>query len=280
MLAVLSFLISTVLSASIPLHSRQSQPSFPPTHGTDFNIHDPSIIRDGDTYYAYGVGKHILIHSASSLSGPWKNIGTVLNQDSKIKKGASDAPWAPSVIHANGKYYCYYSVSESGCRNSALGLATSSSPWEGQWTDHGTIAQSGKGNGSDMLPFDRSNAIDPSVVIDDNRKAYINFGSYWTGIWQVPLSDDLLSLNYEHTSEAKHLASDSPPAGNVPEPLDHDPNGPNPVEGAYISYAEPWYYLWYSYGNCCEFDPNNLPPAGSEYVSLPCADSRLGLIKI
>ncbi|RJE20461.1 hypothetical protein PHISCL_07197 [Aspergillus sclerotialis] len=276
-LAVLSFVISTVLSASIPLHTRWNEPSFAPTHGanfpisdpthgTDFNIHDPSIIRAGDTYYAYSVGHHIVIHSAPSLSGPWKRVGTVLEKDSVIPKGDRKAPWAPTVLHAKGKYYCYYSVSQSGSRNSAIGVATSLTPGAGQWTDHGVVAQSGKGPGSGGIPFDRANTIDPSVVIGEGGKAYLTFGSFWTGIWQVPLGDNLISLDFKKPAQAKHLVSDAPAAaGSVPEPLNSDPHGPNPVEGSFISYTAPWYYLWFSYGNCCDFDPKNLPPAGTEY---------------
>lgn len=269
-LLVLSFFITAVFSASVPLHSRRDQPSFAPAHGTDFIIHDPAIILAGGTYYAYSVGDHILIHFSSTLSGPWNQLGSVLPKDSIIGKGDGHAPWSPSTIYANGKYYCYYCVSESGSRDSAVGVATSSTPWGGDWTDHVAIIQSGKGNDTDILPFDQANALDPSVSHDESGQAYLTFGSYWTGIWQVPLNDDLLSVDYTNiTSEARHLVSESSapsPSVHDPLPVSNDPNGPNPVEGPYMSYTEPWYYLWFSHGDCCTYDPDNLPPAGQEYA--------------
>lgn len=90
------------------------QERFPPAHATDFRIHDPSIIRVGGTYYSYSVGKHILIHQAPSLDGPWKRAGTVLTADSIIPKGDRKAPWAPQTIHHGDTYYCFYAVSKIG----------------------------------------------------------------------------------------------------------------------------------------------------------------------
>lgn len=270
-LALLPFFTFAALSASIPLHAQRDKPSFAPAHGTTFNIHDPAIIKVAGIYYAYSVGENILVHKSTDLSGPWKHVGSVLEKDSIIQKGDRKAPWAPTVIYAKGKYYCYYSVSHSGSRDSAIGVASSLFPGPNLWKDHGAIVFSGTGEGSAKCPFDRSNAIDPSIVIGDDDKAYLNFGSFWTGIWQVALNDDLVS--YDNETEARHLAS-QPGASfsrgpNGVTPLHHDPTGPHPIEGAYISHSKPWYYLWFSHGKCCTSNPKDLPPAGDEYVFFP-----------
>lgn len=34
----------------------------------------------------------------------------------------------------------------------------------------------------------------------------VYYGSYWTDIWQVPLADDLLSVNSAHGPDAVNLA--------------------------------------------------------------------------
>lgn len=40
---------------------------------------------------------------------------------------------------------------------------------------------------------------------------------------------------------------------------------PQPEEGAYLSYHEGYYYLWFSHGICCGYNPKALPAPGAEY---------------
>lgn len=243
--------------------------SFAPAHGTDLRIHDPSILKVGDTYYSYSVGKYLAIHQAPSLDGPWEQTETVLDKESVIPKGDRKAPWAPTTIEVDGTFYCYYAVSQAGCRNSAIGVATSKSPGPGRWTDHGSIVHSGTGPESAKHPYDISNAIDPSVLVTSAGEAFLTWGSYWTGLWQVPLSKDLLSVASGEGSEARHLAYEPraifPGRKNPKNPLCGDPTGGHPVEGGFISYHAPYYYLWFSWGKCCKYDPKKLPKPGMEY---------------
>lgn len=285
-LDILAFFVTCAVSTSFPLHARENSTTslppihgsnfqvqdniildldvllhspprnngtFAPTHGTDFQIHDPTILLVGNTYYAYSVGTHIRIHEAPNLAGPWKESGTVLGQASVIQKGARSKPWAPTILQVYDTFYCYYAVSEAGSRDSAIGVATSSSPGPGGWTDHGAIIQTGTGNGSQIRPMHSSNAIDPSVQVQLDGNAYLTYGSFWSGIWHVPLNHDLVSANFSAIpSDARHLAQGQ------------EPDGSDPVEGAFVSYHGGWYYLWFSHGECCDFDVNNLPPPGEE----------------
>ncbi|KAB8079300.1 glycosyl hydrolase [Aspergillus leporis] len=227
----------------------RSTPS-PYTHATDLKIHEPTIV------------------NAPSLAGPWSEIGSVLDRDSVILKGDREKPWAPTTLEVNGIFYCYYSVINAGCRDSAIGVATSQSPGPGAWTDHGAIIQSGAGKGSEEYSFNEVNAINPAVLVTDNE-AYLIFGSYWSGIWQVPLNMDLIPAGSTSRYNAHHLAK-HPQAvpvksdGQNPDPLCRELSGRHPVEGAYISYHAPYYYLWLSWGKCCDYDPNNLPPSGED----------------
>ncbi|KAL2813299.1 putative arabinan endo-1,5-alpha-L-arabinosidase B [Aspergillus granulosus] len=242
--------------------------ALPPTHGTDLHIHDPSIIYDASTasFYSYSVGLHMVIHQASSLDGPWNELGSLLPADSVISKGDRKAPWAPSTIEIGGRFYCYYAVSNAGCRDSAIGVASSDSPGPGDWTDHGLIIQSGKGDGADRYPFDQSNAIDPSVFVDADGSVYLTFGSFWTGIWQVRLAADLLSVG--ENMDAKHLAAEPGaifPARKNANGICGDPTGGHPIEGGFLSYHAGWYYLWVSWGRCCEFKDEKMRTNGKEY---------------
>ncbi|CAI7614306.1 unnamed protein product [Penicillium pancosmium] len=242
--------------------------SFPPPRQTNQHTHDPTILRVGDTFYLYNVGQHIFIHTAPSMDGPWKHVGSVLDGNSVIGKGDRAAPWAPTVIAVDGVYYCYYSVSRAGCRDSAVGVATSSTPGPGNWHDHGIIVQTGTGNGSEVAPYTDSNAIDPATMVTPDGQAYLTFGSYWKGIYQIPLANDLISPMSTTEPDSRHLAYE-PNAISTPNrkatTLCGDPTGPHAIEGAYTSYHDGFYYLWFSHGNCCNLDIKNLPPAGKEY---------------
>lgn len=249
------------------LGNDQAISRFPPPRQTQQHTHDPTILRVGDEYYHYHVGEHIFIDTAPSMAGPWKRVGSVLDTKSVIPKGDRAAPWAPTVITVDGTYYCYYSVSKSGCRDSAIGVATSNSPGPGNWVDHGAVIETGTGNGSDIYPYTKSNAIDPSTLVTPDGNAYLTFGSYWNGIFQIPLSKDLLSPASTTEPDARQLAWE-PESLGLPNRLANnicgDPSGPHPIEGAFISYNDGWYYLWVSHGFCCNLKEDNLPPAGQE----------------
>ena len=100
-----------------------------------------------------------------------------------------------------------------------------------------------------------SNAIDPSFVIDPvSQQPYLNFGSYWSDIWQVPLMPDLLGVKDAEDPDAVHLAYSPYP----------DLSGERPLEGSFISFKEPYYYLWISHGQCCSFKTLGFPERGEE----------------
>ncbi|KAJ6138877.1 hypothetical protein N7471_005363 [Penicillium samsonianum] len=250
------------------LGNDQAISRFPPPRQTQQHTHDPTILRVGDEYYLYHVGEHIFIHTAPSMAGPWKHVGSVLDANSVIPKGDRAVPWAPTVIAVDGTYYCYYSVSKAGCRDSAVGVATSNSPGPGNWFDHGAVIETGTGSGSDIYPYTKSNAIDPSTLVTPDGNAYLTYGSYWNGIFQIPLSKDLLSPARTTEPDERQLAWEPEslgPPNRMANNICGDPSGPHPVEGAFISYNDGWYYLWYSHGFCCNLKKDNLPPAGQEY---------------
>ncbi|CAL5868061.1 uncharacterized protein PFLUO_LOCUS2284 [Penicillium psychrofluorescens] len=272
MLPLLAFVcfFSVVFGLSIRQipNEQPNTPVFPPTRQTQQHTHDPTIIRVGDVYYLYNVGQHIFIHTAPSMAGPWQKIGSVMDANSMINKGDRAVPWAPSVIAVGETYYCFYSVSRAGCRDSAIGVATSASPGPGDWQDHGVVVQSGTGEDSDLYPYNQSNTIDPSVMVTADGQGYLTFGSYWMGIYQVPLTPDLLRPASTAESDVRHLAYDpialSKPNANA-NMVCGDPTGPHAIEGAFISYNRGYYYLWFSHGRCCDLRADKLPPAGQEY---------------
>ncbi|EEP78462.1 predicted protein [Uncinocarpus reesii 1704] len=233
---ILSLLAATSLCSAVPPPEKPCNPpaTYPLTHNSSAIAHDPDILKHEDYYYLLGSGPGIRFSRARSLNGPWEDLGAILDKPSIIPKGDRAKPWAPS----------------SGSNDSAIGVATSKQMKPGSWTDHGALVHTGTGPGSQREPFKGSNAIDPQVFIDPkDGQAYLNYGSYFSGLWQVPLSDDLMSLKYPDKVDGRHLV-----------------NKPTGVEeNSFITFKDGFYYLWFSYGQCCNFDPGNLPEDGKEY---------------
>lgn len=247
------FLIPRLLLVAASLYSTvagQGYPS-PLAHNSSLVAHDPSIIHHNGFYYLFKGGVSVPIHKAPTLDGPWEPNGTVLDGKSVIEKANRTRPWAPSVIEKDGTFYCFYTISQRGSDNSAIGIATTKELGTGFWKDHGYIINTGTGPGSQSAPFNTSNAIDAHVFIDPkDGAAYMSYGSFFSGLWQVPLTNDLLHLKSPEKLDARRLATTLSKKRND-------------EEGSFMSYKAPYYYFWFSRGKCCNFeDPNNLPKAG------------------
>jgi len=205
------------------------------------NVHDPAVIRrasDG-LYFRFSTGNEIQIATASALSGPWTIKGSVLPSGSSINLAGNTDLWAPDVTNVGGTYYLYYSVSTFGSQASAIGLATSTSMDVGTWTDHGS---SGVGSSSGSA----YNAIDGSLVALSGGGYHLSFGSFWNDIYTVAMTNPPTAASGSST----HIAYNS--------------SGTHAVEGSYTFFRSPYYYLFFSSGQCCGLDTS--PPAqGDEY---------------
>lgn len=163
---------------------------------------------------------------------------------------------APSVTKRENTYYCHYSVSFIGSQYSEIGVATSSSLSPGSWTDHGAIG----------LPQNsRYNLIDPYVYQEsDDAPAYFTFGSYWTGIQQLEMSnhEELLAWS-GNEDDIKNIISNTTLNYAV-------------QEGAIMYKNDDLYYIFFSVGQCCRAGRNLVPP-GDEYHVVVCrSDSITG----
>lgn len=194
-------------------------------------VHDPNIITHNSTYYLFKGGIHLPYFKAANISGPWSRVGTVLDGDSIIDKQNRTRPWAPTTIHHNGSFYCFYTISHQGRRDSAIGIASTPDIEKPHWTDHGALISTENGPLSHLYPYRLSNAIDPAFIADQKTGSpYLIYGSFWHGIFQLPLEDDFLSVRDTHHPDAAHLAY-------VPR------HRVKPEEGAFMSFRDPYYYL-------------------------------------
>ncbi|KAI1811971.1 glycoside hydrolase family 43 protein [Poronia punctata] len=216
--------------------------------GTCTNSHDPAIIRRSDgTYFRFSTNGKVAVHTAPDITGPWTYQGAAIPSGSSIDLPGNGDLWAPDVSLVGDTYYLYYSVSEFGSQNSAIGVATSTTLDVGSWTDHGaTGVRSSSGK-----PY---NAIDGNLINADGRY-YLTWGSFWGDIYQAEMSSNPLKLA----------------SGVSSYQLAYDP-ATTALEGSYIFKYGNYYYLFYSKGKCCGYDADR-PPAGEEYKILVCRSS-------
>ncbi|KAL5337356.1 glycosyl hydrolase [Aspergillus crustosus] len=182
--------------------------------------HDPNILWYNDDFYLFKGGVNIPFFRASQLDGLWEKVGTVLDNGTIIEKQNRRRPWAPMVTQWRDRFYLL-----------AIGFALSDSIRPGSWTDHGAIINSGNGTLSSIYLYNVSNAIDPAFFADPSTgKPYLQYGSYWGGIFQLSLTDNLTVENPTHL-DMNHLV--------------------------YLPNA--------SHGQCCEFSTLGYLKTGSEY---------------
>ncbi|WP_419804584.1 arabinan endo-1,5-alpha-L-arabinosidase [Terriglobus sp.] len=214
--------------------------------------HDPSMIRDGNTWYVFTTGKsadggQFGVRCSSDLQ-QWQNCGHVFDAIPQWiherSPGTRDL-WAPDINFEHGEFRLYYSYSLFGKNTSGLALATNKtldpkSP-EYRWVDQGLIFES--------KASDDFNAIDPNYSEDRNGRAWLVFGSFWTGIKMRelnPRSGKLLEANPTLYSLAKRKKPEN--AGPNPPGL---PGNWQAVEAPFLVQHGGYYYLFVSFDLCC-----------------------------
>ena len=201
----------------------------------DMNFADPTVITGHDgKYYAYATnsghdGKtfHIQVAVSDDLK-KWDLSGDALPEK---PSWASHDFWAPHVLYdkALKKYIMFYSgESTDTLIGKCQGVAFSDSPL-GPFTDKGEPLLCGEGFVN----------IDPMAIIDPaTNKKLLYWGSGFKPIKVQELSDDWKS--FKKGSTAKDL---------VPPGKEKDYT--RLLEGAWISFHDGYYYLYYSGDNCC-----------------------------
>ena len=162
-----------------------------------YNLHDPSIIQDGEWYYcfstdvAYGqaIRPGIMVRRSRDLVEwefrGWAYDGLPQQAVDYIKSQSQDHTpnegiWAPYIMKVGNEYRLYYSLASDGFRVSAIGLLTSAS-LDGPWEEKG-LAVTSKTAGPG------TNAIDPSVVVTPAGEHYMYYGSAWDGLYVIKLN--------------------------------------------------------------------------------------------
>jgi len=214
---------------------------------TEVTVHDPSVVRDGGTFYVFG--SHLasarstdLMHWVQISTSP--AVGNALVPNPAVEFQAAlawaqtDTFWAPDVIRLpDGKYYFYYCACQGTSSRSALGLAVADQI-TGPYRNVGIMLESGMwGQPSpDGQIYDNAihpNTVDPSVFFDQTGKYWMVYGSYSGGIFILAM-DPATGQPIPGQAYGKKLIG-----GNN-----------STIEGPYIIYSPEtaYYYLFFTFG--------------------------------
>jgi len=218
-------------------------------------VHDPALIIDHDgTWYVYSTGLvnrenggTIQIWSSHDAGTTWDYNGTVWDRipawiDEHFADGELPGNlWAPEIHEHNGTYYLYYSASRFGGNNSLTALATNTTldpnnP-DYEWVDQGLVVSSPASGLDPNNPNKTFNAIDAGIIEDADGTPYMAIGSFWYGIFLVPIEWPSGKPVAGWQSKTVNIADRFMPG--------------NPVEAPYITKHDDYYYLFVSFDSCC-----------------------------
>ncbi|MDR1666993.1 MAG: family 43 glycosylhydrolase [Bacteroidales bacterium] len=199
---------------------------------TTQRLPDPTVIRTDDGWfylYATEAIPHIPIMRSRNLVN-WEQRGTVFTNSTR-PACASGSLWAPDINYINGQYvlYCCRNVGEGDLEWQSSILAVTAPTPEGPFTDQGCLIV-----GNDPR-INVKHCIDP-FYIEDGGKKYMTFGSF-RGIYIVELADDGLSIK-EGADMPVQIAGTA-------------------FEASYIYRRGNYYYLFCSWGSCCNNASSN-----------------------
>ena len=218
-------------------------------------IHDPAlIVADDGTWYVYSTGLvnrenggTIQMWSSRDHGTTWEYAGTVWDRipawiDDHFSDGELPGNlWAPEITEHNGTYYLYYSASRFGGNKSLTALATNTtldpSDPDYEWVDQGMVVSSPATGLDPTNPAKTFNAIDAGIIEDADGTPYMAIGSFWYGIFLVPLEWPSGKPVAGWESRTVNIADRFMPG--------------NPIEAPYITRHGDYYYLFVSFDACC-----------------------------
>lgn len=264
--------VITVFLSLLFIHAVVAQPpvqigKITPTLETP--VHDPVMIKQGNTYYLFCTGFGITVYSSTDFKN-WKREKAVF--DKAPEWAVKSIPsfkghiWAPDISFHNGMYYLYYAVSAFGKNTSCIGVAVNktldpTSP-DFRWEDKGKVIQSVPGR-------DLWNAIDPNLIVDENNIPWLAFGSFWNGMKLVKLSSDLTTVAQP---EEWFTISSRKRTHGIPDSV----AGDAAIEAPFIFKRGNYYYQFVSFDYCCRAEKSDykVVVGRSEKVSGPYVDKK------
>ncbi len=191
---------------------------------------DPTIIKDGDTYYIYatidpwGAEELGVLATRDFKTFSVKHINWPTKKQCTSPTSGDSMVWAPSIRKAaNGKFYLYVAVGSelwAGVADKPLG------PWKNAKADNTPLVSA--------KDYPQVHNIDPDCFIDDDGQAYLYWGSGFNWVnghcMAVKLKKDMVTFDGK--------------------PVDVTP--PHYFEAPHMVKRNGLYYLIYSYGKAID----------------------------
>jgi arabinan endo-1,5-alpha-L-arabinosidase len=219
--------------------------------GNVAETHDPSIMKEGKTWYVFATGKapgggQLAVRCSADLEH-WKLCGHVFDAIPawilERSPGTKDL-WAPDISYVHHEYRLYYAYSLFGKNTSGIALATNKTLDPAnpsfKWVDKGPVLES--------KAEDNFNAIDPNFVLDGRGGGWLVFGSFWDGIKMRRLDDAGLLSTKDSTIYS--LARRAKPAEAAAAPPGLPANW-QAIEAPFIVRHDGYFYLFTSWDLCC-----------------------------
>lgn len=188
-------------------------------------------------YVVAATGRGVQLLKSTDLKH-WQRAGRVF--DDAVPQWAREAVpgtngiWAPDLSYHDGLYYLYYSVSTFGGQRSVIGLAVNKAidpeSADYKWEDRGLVIESSPET-SDF------NAIDPALMVDQEGRWLLFWGSHWEGLKVVEVDPA--------TGKPKPGAEIKPVAAR-PDTQSHA------IEAPFAMFHDGYYYLFVSWDGCCD----------------------------
>jgi len=243
--------VAITLLAFATIASHSQQPHAYALSGDVAGTHDPSIIKEGKTWYVFATGKapdggQFAIRCSNDLEH-WKLCGHVFDAVPawihERSPGTRDL-WAPDISYVQHEYRLYYAYSLFGKNTSGIALATNktldpTSP-DYKWIDKGLVFES--------KAEDNFNAIDPNLIVDAKGSEWLVFGSFWDGIKMRRLDDSGMLSKTDTTLYS--LARRAKPGDAAPAPPGLPANW-QAIEAPFIVRHGGYFYLFISWDLCC-----------------------------
>jgi len=214
---------------------------------SEVSVHDPSVIRVGDTFYVFG--SHLAVAKTTDFMH-WTQIARYAQGEHPIFGNAqekfaetlawaeSNTFWAPDMIQLeDGRFLFYYNACRGDSPLSAMGIAAANHI-EGPFEDLGIILKSGmwgqiSHDGTIYNANVHPNVVDPHVFFDSENRLWMMYGSYSGGIFIMEL-DPLTGFPFEGQGYGQRMLG-----GNHLR-----------IEGPYVIHSPEtgYYYMFLTFG--------------------------------
>lgn len=194
----------------------------------DLVLYDPSAIFDGERYWVVSTGPGMPIRTSTDLEEFTLQGDAVEGLPAWAADRVPKARhfWSPDVAYFGGRYHLYYALAGGETNLACVGHASSVElGLVGSWTDDGAPLICTAAD-SDWF------AIDPSVLVDDDGKAWLLLGSSGTGLKLLELDSAGALTSTTGTAVAAR------PDGGV-------------IQASAITRHGEFYYVFAAFDLCC-----------------------------